>query len=272
VCVADGGIEHSHPPEGSDSWRSKVAEAGHLAESASSRVSSYFPFWRVSSEALWGSPAKVILDTADWWHPDLVVLGSHGRSGFARLILGSVSLQVLSKAPCSVRIAKDGGSLKDSGALRLVIGNDGSQEAQAMIRSVAERSWPQNTRAEIVSVVQTLAPVPTPLDANTYAHEQAYSIIRQADQEMKQRLEKAAAESEDVLRRSGLIATSQVLDGDPREIILFKAERANAHAIFVGARGIGRMERLLLGTVSDYIVTHASCTVEVVRARHDHRR
>src|SRR5689334_22706188 len=83
VCVADGGVMHPHGPipaetEGKSSWRAVIEEAERLAEIAAGRVRSYFPSWTVSSEALWGSPSKVLLDTTEWWHPDLVVVGSHG--------------------------------------------------------------------------------------------------------------------------------------------------------------------------------------------------
>jgi len=50
-------------------------------------------------------------------------------------------------------------------------------------------------------------------------------------------------------------------------MILAEAALSNADAIFVGARGLGRVERLLLGSVSSHIVTHAGCAVEVVRSQ-----
>ena len=74
------------------------------------------------------------------------------------------------------------------------------------------------------------------------------------------------AESANALRRAGLIATSRVIDADPREAILAAAETSNANTIYVGARGLGRMDRLLLGSVSTAVVTRAHCSVEVVRA------
>jgi len=86
---------------------------------------------------------------------------------------------------------------------------------------------------------------------------------------MRFRLRNIAAESVNALRRAGLTATSVVVDGDPREVILEVAERSCADAIFVGARGMGRVERLILGSVSHHIVAHAHCTVEVVRGCHD---
>ena len=57
---------------------------------------------------------------------------------------------------------------------------------------------------------------------------------------------------------------ANVVEGDPRQMIIEEARGRNVDAIFVGARGLGRVERLLLGSVSTYILTHARCTVEVV--------
>ena len=53
-------------------------------------------------EARAGTPARSILDAADRLHSDLLVLGTHGHSGFERWILGSVTEKVLRKAACPV--------------------------------------------------------------------------------------------------------------------------------------------------------------------------
>ena len=111
VCVEDGGhhIGETHGavrPEHHGSWKSRLDDAELLAEKAAERINSCFPKWAVSSEALWGSPAKVILDVSSWWKPNLLVIGSHGHSRVARLFLGSVSLELVHKAACSVRVAR----------------------------------------------------------------------------------------------------------------------------------------------------------------------
>src|SRR5215471_9556594 len=87
VCVADKGVVPPHPADREEtqadpdeSSRSRLAEAEVLARNASERLRSHFPHWTVSSEALWGSPAKTILETTARWHPQLVTVGSHGRS------------------------------------------------------------------------------------------------------------------------------------------------------------------------------------------------
>ncbi|MBI5174673.1 MAG: universal stress protein [Candidatus Melainabacteria bacterium] len=53
-----------------------------------------------------GTPDEVIMAVAENWQADLIVLGSHGKTGFTRLLMGSVSQSVAGRAPCSVAIAK----------------------------------------------------------------------------------------------------------------------------------------------------------------------
>jgi nucleotide-binding universal stress UspA family protein len=58
------------------------------------------------SSAPIGEPRGVILDTADSWQADMIVLGSHGRRGMDRLLLGSVSEAVAVHAHCSVEVIR----------------------------------------------------------------------------------------------------------------------------------------------------------------------
>jgi nucleotide-binding universal stress UspA family protein len=53
-----------------------------------------------------GAPCDRILDAAREWEPDLIVVGSHGRRGIDRLLLGSVSEAVIRRAPCSVEVVR----------------------------------------------------------------------------------------------------------------------------------------------------------------------
>ena len=61
---------------------------------------------KITTEVANGSAKDVILDEAERWGADLIVLGSHGYSGWRRFLLGSVSHAVATHARCSVEIVR----------------------------------------------------------------------------------------------------------------------------------------------------------------------
>jgi nucleotide-binding universal stress UspA family protein len=61
---------------------------------------------RVESQVMEGDPVDMILRAAEETHSDVIVMGTHGRTALARLLLGSVAEAVLRKAPCPVLTAK----------------------------------------------------------------------------------------------------------------------------------------------------------------------
>ena len=61
---------------------------------------------RVESQVMEGDPVDMILRAAEETHSDVIVMGTHGRTALARLLLGSVAESVLRKAPCPVLTAK----------------------------------------------------------------------------------------------------------------------------------------------------------------------
>jgi nucleotide-binding universal stress UspA family protein len=82
-------------------------QARHFAGEAAALVRSLFPELSdgLSSEVLRGSPAQQIIEHAKAWNADVIVVGSHGRGFWGRL-LGSVSDAVLHHAPCSVLVVR----------------------------------------------------------------------------------------------------------------------------------------------------------------------
>ena len=61
---------------------------------------------QVSTEVLTGSPKRVIVEEAEAWGADLIVVGSHGYKSWERMLLGSVSQAVAAHAECSVEIVR----------------------------------------------------------------------------------------------------------------------------------------------------------------------
>ena len=74
-----------------------VEEARTLVLQARARVLTSLPAWDVRAEACADSPAWAVIKMAETWQPDVVVVGSHGRSALGRVLLGSVSHKVLTE-------------------------------------------------------------------------------------------------------------------------------------------------------------------------------
>lgn len=85
----------------------ELLEAGtHIVEEPAKKLIERFGEENVSTEVIEGYVADMILEIAESWPADLIVVGSHGRKGFTRFLLGSVSQSIVSHADCSVEVVK----------------------------------------------------------------------------------------------------------------------------------------------------------------------
>jgi nucleotide-binding universal stress UspA family protein len=243
-------------------WTDRIDAAERSAETIANRLLGYFPRWDVKLETPSGHAAQIILDRASNWPADLIVVGTHGRSGLGRLVLGSVSLKVLREARCSVRVARSSPHFSQ-GPIRILLGDDGSAEAAAAVKRVCDRSWPADTEVRVLAAPQM------PLDVQNFPlsphSPQASEALAQARYEEEQRLRTVTDESVKRLEAVGLQASAVIRLGSPGDILLEESRSWPADVVFVGARGLGRINRLLLGSVSEALVKQAPCTVEVVR-------
>jgi nucleotide-binding universal stress UspA family protein len=144
-----------------------------------------------------------------------------------------------------------------------MLGWDGSTDADLAVRAVAARSWPESTQLRIVTVLD--ARLSIQLAVSGMAAGPAQDAIHEEHSEISRRADKVAEE----LRARGLRVGEPVIrPGYPKSILLEEADKWQAHCIFVGAKGLSRIERVLLGSVSAAVAARAACSVEVVRSRY----
>jgi nucleotide-binding universal stress UspA family protein len=230
-----------------------------LAMRASVRVKAMFPEWTVYAEAYGDSPAWAVIKKADEWAADLVIVGSQDRSALSRMILGSVSQKVLYVASSSVRVGRASPKV-DGSPPRIIIGVDGSPGADAAVSAVAGRDWPSGAEARVITVysLQTLLAIGhfiQPVLVAAREHLDDRTALAQSIADL----------SAEKLRAAGLLASAVAREGDPKRVLLDEAEKWQADCIFVGARGLRRIERFMLGSVSAGVAAQANCSVEVVR-------
>lgn len=231
-----------------------------FAERARDRIQTKFPDWKVSADSSCGSPAWELVAKADEWKPDLIVVGSHGRTALGRFVLGSVSQRVLTEARCSVRIAR--GRVEEPGSpVRIVAGTDGSPPSDEALRAIAARNWPAGSEVKVVLVDDPLTPeflgkIIPPFE----------KMIEEDRQEERAWVEKISKRSIEILRSAGMNVSCVVREGDPKRELPKVAEEWGADCVFVGSAGFSnRLERFVLGSVSAAVAARSHCSVEVVR-------
>jgi nucleotide-binding universal stress UspA family protein len=79
-------------------------DAEQLTRQARERIAA--PGLSVETAIGEGDPRTAIVDAADEWQADLIVVGSHGRTGLKRLVMGSVAQAVVAHAHCSVEVVR----------------------------------------------------------------------------------------------------------------------------------------------------------------------
>ena len=239
-----------------------LKEANQFASEASARVQTLFPEWEVRADAVIGNPVRELIGRTNEWRPDLVVVGSHGRSAVGRLVLGSVSKKLVTDLKSSVRVVRRAPDRQhDHVPPKIIVGVDGGTGAERAVRAVGSRVWPTGTEVRLIAVDDGTSPnkisgiLPTTAELiNGSTHEAALAaslMVQWAENE---------------LSAIGLRTSAAFKKGEPQRVLTEEARKWKADSIFVGSRNIsGAFERFRLGSVSTALVTSAPCSVEVVR-------
>jgi len=145
--------------------------------------------------------------------------------------------------------------------MKTVLAIDGSSYSEYAVKTVAERLWPSNTTVRVLTVIQD---IPPPASELWY---DASGSLERVNQELEKRAEGLVKNIAESLKPSGLNVELAVRHGDPRSVIVDEATEWEADLIVVGSHGYTGLKRLLLGSVSQSVVAHAPCSVEVVRPK-----
>jgi nucleotide-binding universal stress UspA family protein len=150
--------------------------------------------------------------------------------------------------------------------MKILVGIDESPYSEAALELVKKMKWPEGTQISLVSAIQPLiysyAMVELPVPANI---EDATREIHKARQEAVTRLERG-------LRDRGFQSEAHIISGDPRTELVEAAKNQRADLLVVGSHGRTGLTKLLLGSVASHVVTHAPCSVLVVKGATDKAR
>jgi len=207
-----------------------------------------------------GDPQTAIIDQALSNKADLIVMGTHGRRGFRRLLLGSVTEAVLREAPCPVLTVPPHASATASEAVtfkRILCPIDFSPSALQGLGFALDLARQADGRVTLLHVVEWLAEEGP--RASTHFNVPEYRRYMVAD--AQERLRKLVAEES----RTWVEIADVIVFGRAYREILRAAEATPADLIVMGAQGRGGIGLALFGSTTQQVVRGAMCPVMTVR-------
>ena len=175
----------------------------------------------------------------------LLSIGSRGLDAIDRFMLGSASNHAIHHAPCSVLVVKEA----PRPVKQIVLAIDGSPASDKAVRFLLRNINPALNGPDQEPVMVTVVHVMPFLK---------YPELREAGRAVVQRYV-------DKVAKAGFQVQEAMRLGKPAEEILTVAKQRKADLIITGAKGLGAISRVLLGSVSTRVVQHATCSVLVVR-------
>lgn len=210
---------------------------------------------RLTSRLMTGVPWAAIMAVLEDAAFDLVVIGTRGRTGLSRILLGSVAEKVVRHAPCSVlAVHPDGESKAFSNILVPVDFSESSRHATELAAAIAVPGGAGITLFHVVDI-----PV-------AYSGEPAIpGFIRDLDKRSNDLLESWATQ---LRSKTAVPVVTRSRIGRPGAQTLAVLENEPAiDLVAVGTHGRTGVSRVLLGSVAEKIVRHAPCPVLVARKR-----
>jgi nucleotide-binding universal stress UspA family protein len=205
--------------------------------------------------------ASQILQEALALGADLLVIGTHGRSGFDRLVLGSVTEKILRKAPCPVltipRRAPDAVPIGGAPYTRILCGVDFSDCSLAALSYAADFA---RRGAEWLGVVHAIEVPPASYEG---ANEYALAVLQaELEEDAKTRFAQLlpGLDGSGQFRKESIVVT----DKSYRAILRIAQERG-ADLIVLGVHGRGVLDRMLFGSTTNHVIRQAVCPVLTIR-------
>jgi len=262
------GIRAARQPDPSIVERARVA----LADAVFNEARTYLPApLGDTSSSVVGTrtPRDGLLITADETRADLVVVGSHGAGGWTAPAFGGVGRALAHSATIPVLVVRTATGDVAASGLRVLLACDGSTASKQAAALLSKFTWPEGSVGKVISVVESVfqGQVPPWLadrarEADTEAMAKAW--VDEHEEEMRQiqnDLTNFCHQLPPMFQGHPPI----LVEGQPADRIIKAVGSEGSHLVVAGARGLGPVSRLLLGSTSDRLLGHVPCSVLIAR-------
>ncbi|MEX5215449.1 MAG: universal stress protein [Nitrospiraceae bacterium] len=213
-----------------------------------------------------GTPSREIIALAERSRHDLVVVGTHGRTGFEYVLIGSTAERVVRGAPCpvvTVRGASAAGresasavkGATERGLTKLLVAVDFSDCGRSAVEYAVQLADRFGSEVTLLHVAE---PVAYGLDF-TLRHALTGPAFRK-------QCEESIAQLAGLFTGRGLSARHDVRSGVPGDVIQLVAHERGSDAIVMGTHGRRGWSQIRFGSVAESVIRHADCPVFTVRS------
>lgn len=201
-----------------------------------------------------GAPSKAILDYVREHDIDLVAMGTHGRTGLRRFVLGSVTEHVLRESPVPVLATRATESTPTLPYRNVLVPTDGSDRATAAVEHALSIALTCDARLHVLNVVDEAAVVDSPGGALPSNYIETLEAM--GEEETKTLAQR--------IREQGIDAETAVERGRPATAIDSYAKDADIDLIVMGTHGRSGVERFLLGSTTEQVIRNGTTPVLAV--------
>lgn len=203
--------------------------------------------------------APAILTYADDADIDLIVMGTHGRRGVRRLLLGSVAEEVVRRADRPVLTVRQDGASGDLAVQRLLVPIDFSKHSGDALRHAVELARLYEARIDLLHVVEENLHPAFYVGGVQSIYDVQPDIDAKSEKRMREMLDEATGG--DAVDAAFHVETGRAA----RQIARF-AERTGTDLVVMSTHGLTGLEHFMLGSVAEKVVRHVSAPVFTVKA------
>jgi nucleotide-binding universal stress UspA family protein len=200
-----------------------------------------------------GEPPQVLVETAEGNKADLIALGTYGRKGLKRLLMGSVTSQVILNAPCDVLVVKKPCSKCSGSYHSLLVPFDGSESSRKALTRACELSKADGAEVSVLYVIPRYEEMMDFFKTETIKK----SLYREA--------EKIVGGAKDLAAALGVQIKAVVQDGRAGDKIVEIADTMKHDLIVVGTHGWSGMNKAIMGSTAERVIAYASCPILIAK-------
>ena len=200
-----------------------------------------------------GDPPDVILDVAQGKKADLIVLGTYGRRGLNRLLMGSVTSRIILDAPADVLVVKKPCTECTGEYASVLVPYDGSDFSKRALNRACQIAKQDNSSVTALYVIPRYEEM-----VNFFKTESIRkSLMQEAEKIMESAREFAAIQ--------GMVVKTEVSEGYAPDRIAEIAKERGHDLIVIGSHGYRGMNKAIMGSTTERVILNAGCPILVVR-------